>query len=312
LWPDRTEQALPYFCPTSQQQAASVLSAQNKLKQLAEEEYQRLLYVALTRAESRLYIGGYLTKQKPMESNWYNMCLNAMNNHPDIEKDGDIMRLFNPMTGDPDKKQKQSVNDNQNIDSPDWLFKPMPPEPTPPRPLVPSRPSGDNMPVLSPLKSDNQKRFLRGNVTHKLLQLLPDIAPDKREAAAKRYLAMPVHDLPKSMQQSIIEETLAILNHTDFAPIFGEGSLAEASITGLMNGNQLVSGQIDRLLITDDEILIIDYKTNRPPPKNPEDIPPLYQNQMRSYRDVMQEIYPNHTIKTALIWTDGPSLMIVD
>lgn len=312
LWPDRTGQALPYFCPTSEKQAPSIENSKERLKQLAEEEYQRLLYVALTRAESHLYIGGYKTKQKPLESNWYNLCRTAMENHPDAMTDGDIIRLTNPMIGDPDKAQKTATAETQKIETPDWLFKPMPIEPSPPRPLVPSRPSGDNVPVLSPLQSDNQKRFLRGNITHKLLQLLPDITPENRATSAKRYVAMPVHGLSDKVQDSIINETMTILNHPDFAPIFGAGSVAEASITGLINGNQMVSGQIDRLLITDEEILIIDYKTNRPPPTDPKDIPQIYINQMRSYRTVMQEIYPAHIIKTALIWTDGPDLMIVD
>jgi len=311
LWPDRTGQALPYFCPTSEKQAESVENAKDRLKQLAEEEYQRLLYVALTRAESRLYIGGYKTKQKPLESNWYNLCRTAMENHPDAINNGEIIRLTNPMIGEPDKAQKETRANDIKIETPDWLFKPMPVEPSPPRPLVPSRPSGDNVPVLSPLKSDNQKRFVRGNITHKLLQLLPDIAKENRETAARRYVAMPAHDLSKNVQDSIVSETLNILNDPQFAPIFGKGSIAEASITGLINGNQLVSGQIDRLLVTDDEILIIDYKTNRPPPTDPKDIPQIYINQMRSYRTVMQEIYPKHAIKTALIWTDGPSLMLV-
>lgn len=312
LWPDRTDQKLPFFCPTSKQLPLPCETAKEKLQVLAEEEYQRLLYVALTRAESRLYIGGYLSKQNPIETSWYYLCEKAFKSHPDAQIGNDVYRLTNPMIGEADKTQKQAPAKKPNIKTPDWLFRPIPEEPSPPRPLVPSRPSGDNVPVLSPLKSDNQRRFLRGNITHKLLQLLPDLPTDKRETAARKYAALPVHDLSKDVQNSIVTETIAILNHPEFAAIFGKESLAEASVTGLIDGNQMISGQIDRVLITDKEVLIVDYKTNRPPPTNPKDIPAIYKKQMQSYRDVMQKIYPEHGIKTALIWTDGPNLMIVD
>ena len=72
---------------------------------------------------------------------------------------------------------------------------------------------------------------------------------------------------------------------------------------------QILSGQIDRILVTDMEVLIIDYKTNRPPPVSDKDIPAIYLKQMAAYRAVIYNIYPKHKIKCALLWTDGPILM---
>lgn len=311
LWPNKTGQTFPYFCATTKDMPEQIIPARNILKQREQEEYDRLLYVALTRAENHLYIGGYLSKQKPLESSWYHQCKNAFEKHTDaIEKDG-VLTLSNPMIGHPDKKQSVTAQSKAKVKMPDWLLKAIPQEPSPPRPLTPSRPSGDEVPTISPLQSDDQKRFLRGNITHKLLQILPDLPQGQWEPAAQKYVALPAHGLPPSLQESIITETLAVLNHPEFSSIFGEGSIAEAPITGLIHGNHLVSGQIDRLLVTKTEVLIIDYKTNRPPPTEAKDIPAIYKRQMQSYRDVMKEIYPNHTIKTALIWTDGPNLMVV-
>jgi len=79
-------------------------------------------------------------------------------------------------------------------------------------------------------------------------------------------------------------------------------------ITGMVK-NRLVSAQIDRLLITDHEVLIVDYKTNRPPPHDEKDIPLVYREQMISYRDIIQMLYPDKKVKCYLLWTDGPLLM---
>jgi ATP-dependent helicase/nuclease subunit A len=75
---------------------------------------------------------------------------------------------------------------------------------------------------------------------------------------------------------------------------------------------KVLSGQIDRLYIAEDAIWIIDYKTNRPSPKKPEDIPDIYIKQMRAYANALQNIYPNRTVKAFLLWTDGPNLMALE
>ena len=314
LWPDRSRQKLPYFCPTSKQQPALCDDALKVIKERENEEYKRLLYVAMTRAENRLYIGGYTNSKKPNESSWYSYVENAFNKLPDIEQikfgNEEILRFKNPETAKPDRKQTDKKDHSvEDIKEPHWLFSPISEEPFPPRPLTPSRPSSEEEPVLSPLQSSHNSRFLRGNITHKLLQILPDLSSEHRQKAAEKYVSHPAHNLSQKIQDSIVSETLALLNHPDFAPIFGQGSIAEAPVTGFINNKTLVSGQIDRLLITKTEIFIIDYKTNRPPPKNLKDVPNIYRNQMQAYADIIREIYPKHIIRAALIWTDDTRLM---
>ena len=99
---------------------------------------------------------------------------------------------------------------------------------------------------------------------------------------------------------------------SSFKEIFGSNSFAEAPITGVLQDGTTVSGQIDRLLIKDKEIYILDYKTNRPPPQNVAAIPAVYRTQMATYAAILREIYPDHIIRTALIWTDGPRLMEIE
>jgi ATP-dependent helicase/nuclease subunit A len=104
---------------------------------------------------------------------------------------------------------------------------------------------------------------------------------------------------------------MAVLRHPDFAPIFGPGSRAEVPLTALLSG-RVVSGQVDRLLITDSEILVVDYKTNRLPPLKVAEVEVVYLRQLASYRAALIELYPDKTIFCALLWTDGPHLMAIE
>lgn len=315
LWPDRSGASLPYFCPTSTAVPDKCRDAFDVLKIQQQQESKRLLYVALTRAEDRLYIAGYKTTKNLPEDSWYHYVQNGFLLLDDVEKiesdRGEILRHTNPeidSTHNHNEKEKTS-DKNKKIPAPDWLHKAMPEEPFPPRPLMPSRPSEKEVSALSPLKSKNEYRFVRGNVTHKLLQILPDLPADKRESAAQKYVAQPAHGLSDKIQKSIVEETLKILNDPKFSAVFGAGSMAEVPITGLMNDKTIISGQIDRLLITEQEILVVDFKTNRPPPQKLVDVPDIYRKQMKAYADALRLIYKDKPIKTALIWTDGAVLM---
>ena len=64
--------------------------------------------------------------------------------------------------------------------------------------------------------------------------------------------------------------------------------------------------------MTDERVYIIDYKSNRPPPKTQDGVADIYWGQMAAYRELAREIYPSHAIVSALLWTDGPSLMVLD
>ena len=344
LWPDRTQSDLPFFCPQTKHVPALCTTAINNLKQHENAESRRILYVALTRAEDELYIGGYMGKKKPLADSWYYYVARGFEKLPDLKpveyktgphNDQTITAqryIIHDKTIDHDNGSTFSLSPNDTDDMkkslPNWLYQKVEDEANPLQPIMPSRagtsqiahndeatPITDDLlsdSALSPLRASQDYRFLRGNITHKLLQLLPDLPQQKRESYARHYLAQPAHDLSQNLQDSIKNEVMAILNDTQFAPIFGTKSQAEVAINGyLPNTNQPVSGQIDRLYVDQDTVLIIDFKTNRPPPTNEEDIPPLYREQMRLYAQLIGQIYPDREIKAALIWTDGARLMEV-
>lgn len=320
LWPEKTGLETPLFSPRRETDFDLYQETFQSLQARSDEEYRRLLYVALTRAEDRIYITGHQGKQPPLADSWYTYCARAFDAMDDIQEIEDpllspyghkqIQRLYNPHMEEAKPPETKSVPDKQAPPEPDWLLKPAPVEPSPPRPFAPSRPAVQDPAILSPLEN-TAKRFRRGNLTHKLLQFLPELAMEKRGKAAKLYLDKYAHDLDTAIREEVLTETMKILDDPDFSDLFGPGSMAEVPITGLV-GDTLISGQIDRIVITDSDIRIIDYKTNRPPPLKPDDVPEIYLDQMRSYRDAIKEIYPAHTITCLLLWTDGPHMMRLD
>ncbi len=312
LWPDKTHLNVPLWSPRSEENYELYDQARAMLDQREDEEYRRLLYVAMTRAEDRLYLAGCKGTKNSNLKKWYDALREGLQSIENVEtlEDG-TLRLENPQTKDPDradKKQKQSKTAGK---IPAYLLAPSAPEKMPGAPLNPSKLDTEEPAINSPLQPGNPHRFRRGILTHKLLEFLPNLAPEKHTEAAKNFLEHFAADIPPEMRAGIAKETLAILTDAKFAAVFGSGSLAEIPVTGKMADGRIVSGQIDRLLITADEILIVDYKTNRPPPLDEKDVPAVYKSQMHAYREVLSRIYPGRTVSCALLWTDGPRLMLL-
>ncbi len=318
LLPQKTTQALPYFCPTTSNLPPPCQQAVKYLEEKDTQEYRRLFYVAATRAESELYIAGNKGSSKSHRESWYDYAVDAFSQLDVTEiqcpyTDNIIQEFSNPATTNKaDKIEKELNHQNIKSEAPNWLYKPIENIDSPLKTFTPSRPESlKTEETLSPLQPDDKIRFKRGNIIHKLLQTLPDIDPKIWEEKIAQFLSRPSHNLSEQDQNNILQETLNILRHPVFAPVFGEGSRAEVSITGVVN-NQVLSGQIDRLLVTDTEILIIDYKTNRPPPKKASDVPQIYIDQMNAYASAIRHIYPDKPIKKALIWTNTALLMPLD
>src|SRR6185437_3013333 len=194
---------------------------------------------------------------------------------------------------------------------PGWADCPPAAEPNPPKPLLPSRPSGAEPPTISPLADSGRDRFKRGLLVHRLLQSLPELPAAEREVAARRFLALPTHALAEDEQAEIRAETLAVLAEPDFAELWGPDAQAEVPVVGLIGG-QALSGQIDRLVVTPERVLIVDYKSVRPPPETPDSVADPYLRQLAAYRAALRLVYPGRQVECALLWTAGPRLMAID
>jgi ATP-dependent helicase/nuclease subunit A len=288
-----------------------------------DQEYRRLLYVAMTRAEDRLYVCGAEGKKPPTADCWYSLVREGLTGYAEgatfeFRKPagegwrGEGLRLTSEQTEKPrpDKKAEQSIA----ADAPpeDWMLRPAAHETPPPRPLAPSRDAEAEPPVVSPAGAGNSRRFHRGIIVHRLLEVLPDLPPEARRAAAAQYLARSAHGLDAEAQAQIAAEVMVVLEDPAFGAIFGPGSRAEVPVTGLIrypDGPAVVSGQIDRLLVTGDSAMIVDFKSNRPPPETMADVADIYWRQMGEYRDIIAQVYPGRPVRCALLWTDGPRLM---
>lgn len=308
LWPPRAKFVEPVSGDAIEQAAHS-----------RAQEYRRLLYVAMTRAQDRLYICGWNTKNKPPAGNWYELVARALANSgeavafdltacSELGWTGEGYRIANPQTADPEIGEQDHDYAPSTGVLPDWAMRPPPPEDVPPLPLTPSRPGEDEPALRSPQGTDAGAGFRRGLLVHRLLQILPDVPQDQRSGAAQRFLARRVHGLDQSQQDALAAEVLAVLDDPQFADLFGPHSRAEVPIVGRID-EYVIAGQVDRLCVGAEAIRIIDYKTNRPPPLVAEEVPPIYLRQMAAYRAVLQKIYPLLTIQCALLWTDGPRLM---
>jgi ATP-dependent helicase/nuclease subunit A len=143
------------------------------------------------------------------------------------------------------------------------------------------------------------------------MQSLPDIPLQDRDTATRRYLARNGRkDFTEAELDAIREQALAVTGDPRFAALFAPGSRAEVPIVGRLAGGMLmVSGQVDRLAVTRESVLIADYKTNRPAPQRLDDVPPAYVTQLALYRAVLLQLYPEKAIRAALVWTDVPDLM---
>ncbi|TMJ31659.1 MAG: hypothetical protein E6G95_02880 [Alphaproteobacteria bacterium] len=150
---------------------------------------------------------------------------------------------------------------------------------------------------------------------HDLLRHLPALPPAERAAAAGRFLAQPAHGLSAAEVADWAAEALAVTESPAHQALFAEASRAEVPLIGSVKtprGTFTVSGQVDRLAVTKTEVLIVDYKTNRPPPEQAAGVALAYRRQLALYRALLAEIYPGRRVRAFLLWTAAPRLMEID
>lgn len=308
------EQSIPLWPARRDREGEKAREVRNADRVAQDQESRRLLYVALTRAEDRLYIGGFEGGRGRAAGCWYDLIAGAMQEigRPADGDDGSgVLELRGEQIKPPDRWASSNAHAPIDVPLPSWVQCPAPAEPSPPSPLVPSKPEGPEPPVRSPMGPDDGARFRRGRLIHRLLELLPELEPGDRPAAAMQLVSNPQCELKPEARQEIIDVTLAVLNDSEFAPLFGPNSQAEVAIAGV-EGEFVISGQIDRLLVTDESVLIIDYKSDRPAPDTVDGVPRSYLQQLAVYRATLGKIYPSRPIRCALLWTDGPDLMEID
>ena len=306
-----TPDGTPLFSPSSRTDAAVTADLRDAANAAAERESRRLLYVALTRASDRLIIAGAGVGNRTSgyaKSSWYRWCLLAMRavrGEEIIDEPPEAILDYGAM---PETAARPTDETRPPNAAPDWLVQPARLPAPPMRLAAPSRLTEDRSAVIAPFGPDRSAALKRGRLIHGLLQTLPDVPPTERDSMAQRFLSR-APNLTAAERAEMQTVTLRTLDHPDFHHVFAPGGRSEAAIVGTLPGGQLVNGRVDRLIIQPDQVLIIDYKTDRPAPVSAERVENAYWVQMAAYRAVQQTLYPERPVRCALLYTDGPRLI---
>ena len=301
---------------------AVVVAARVSVLGETEDEYRRLLYVAMTRAADRLIVGGCLpgNMNSVRKFSWYDLIVKGLGN-----SGLHLQKLETPAGAVKRYARQDDVAEaagsvaapvaSAPAELPPWLLTPAPREMAAEGLLRPSDSSDDEGKRVRTGESIQlrARALRRGTLVHRLLQSLPDVAPEGRGDAARRYLNRNAGEWTDADREALASGLLALIADARFAPVFAPGSRPEVSIAGRLDRPgrppALVSGQIDRLVVTSGEVLIVDYKTNHAPPGTAAEAPAGYIRQLALYRDVLQKLYPQLPVRAALLWTETAELM---
>jgi double-strand break repair helicase AddA, alphaproteobacterial type len=320
---------IPIWVPVKALENSVSDSDKQRARQLAEEEYRRLLYVAMTRAADRLIVCGYHGKQLPADT-WHPMIAQALRQCEENcqeahfhGRDGDWKGLIWEPASPPARfeRSEQSKAGETEVVLPPALLRPLPPMKSLPRPLSPSGAGvfvdedTDDIVMTSRLftpKPGSDRALQKGRLTHRMLQVLPTLPESDREIAARRYLERAARFWPTEEKEALHAQIVRVLQHPELAEVFSLRGQAEVAIMGtirLGDEERAVSGRIDRLAVSDNRVTLLDYKTNRVPPADPTSVPFSHRAQLAIYRELLAAVYPGREFDCLLIYTENASLL---
>ncbi|MFT8719002.1 double-strand break repair helicase AddA [Acetobacter sp.] len=334
LWvpPKAGQPELPIFVPRAETGTEVTEALREKIRVQAAEEYNRLLYVALTRASDRLVICGWEAGRTLSEDSWYARCVEgfaAANAHSepfDLGWEGERLFIKEVPTATMQPRHEAALSPPAPLpawagQAPHWTPTPPPPEPALARPLSPSRPDdvklGEQPSTRSPLdiaaltpNAARETAFRRGTLVHALLQFLPERPADDRTDIGYNWLLRPGNGLDEPEAARLVARVIEVMETSALAPLFAAGSRAEQRLAGVV-GETVIVGQVDRMMVLPDRVLVCDFKTNRRPPSSVERTPVLYLRQMAAYRALLRALYPGRKVECSLVWTELPAVTVL-
>ena len=310
-------------CPP---QVTALLEAEARAR---EEEENRLLYVALTRAGERLIIagwGGAQISEDAKTSCWHGLIARTLEalgaeRQPFPFAQGEEeqeMWLFRPQ-GQPRRRESPAATEERAeavVALPSWVHQPAPAEPAEDIPLPASRAVAeedeDEARVLpGPLgRRELEGRLWRGRALHLLLQYLPGVPRARWQEVAARLLAshpasaraIRGEDGARPDVAQLVAEVARVVDHPAIAAVFDPTARAEQPLAGWVEGRP-VMGRVDRFLVDRERVLLVDFKTHPDPPAS---LPGDILTQMRRYAAILRGIYPGRRIQAAVVWTAIP------
>lgn len=309
---------LPAYSPRRDCDPPQLAQARAEARSEQEAEHRRLLYVALTRAEERLYIAGAEGVRGRGQGCWYDMIRAGLAPHliegaAPWDPNERIFRLTHawPPRMPP---QLSATTIARSEEAPAWLAQRASQERTLDPPLRPSTAlaAADQFSTTttSAVRFSDARSARAGVLTHALLQHLPSVSASSRAESAERFLQMRAPDLAASERRDLAERALAVLDDARLASLFGARSRAEVAICGriaLPTGAWVdIVGAIDRLAETDAAIELADFKTGifdrmKGPPR-------AYVAQLALYRAAVEPLWKDRPVRAFLVWTSGPHI----
>jgi len=277
------------------------------------QEHMRLLYVALTRAADRLIVSGVRPRERKdgadprPENSWHLIVEQALRSLGAEPLDMGILRYGTDGAARPRRIGKKA--DLPAVAIPDWVRQPAPTEERPPRPLAPSAIAVDDESAPPPSEA-LRSAARRGSLIHQLLERLAPVGAEDRFDRAVHWLEASPWGSDTAERSDIAGQVCDVLSHPGFEPLFGPGSLGEAPLAATLPDGRVIAGTVDRLLVEENQVSVIDFKTGRVP-EAAETIPSSHLAQMTAYSEALQVIFPGRTVRAALLYTSGPKLIEV-
>lgn len=269
------------------------------------EEYHRLLYVALTRAEDRLYIAGFTKDADAEKNSWYRLLKDNITSNVTLPEGDERIVYTIPQENICSVEAKPFISEKDDIDY-THLLKPAPIESPLAKPYAPSRDDSDEQDIGASPLADNGRFYKRGTVIHKLLEYISSVDIESREKVSLQFLEQHLPEFSDNERNKIACEVLKLCK--TYPEIFSEQSMPEVPIIGEVGGI-IISAKVDRLIINQNSVIIVDYKTNRPAAQSLEEVPDLYIKQLHCYKQLLQKIYPTKDIETYILWTNTCNMM---
>ncbi len=313
-----TEEAV--YWPAGKPENEYLAELKIEAKEMRDQEADRLLYVALTRARQALFISGWSRKRSRVEKDsWYVNTLETIKSCRGAHELADgTWRLA---SGQPEANSEDIVEAAGITPAlPSWFENYPADEPIPARPITPSD-TGPRDATIPFGTASRKAALLRGSFVHRLFEILPDLPASDRWTAAGRIAEImgmrdTGFDKPAAFSaeeiKNLFEAVEEVMNLPELSSLFGGNALAEADISGLVGG-MAVQGQIDRMVVLEDKIIIADFKTGLPPKEldDPAQIPLAYLRQMALYGALVSQIYPDREVECLLIWTQIMKVSLV-
>ncbi len=265
---DGTE--VPFWCGKNNNAYCDQVKREKKLEDY--NEYLRLLYVALTRAEDELYI---LSKEPVQKGSWYDLI--TQYGEPYEKKQAYLQPIFK------EKVEVLCVNANYP-----YIYKKRDYFDVP----VISLPPALREVVVIEEESKQEEGFTRGKIIHSILQYMPKIEKERRKNWVRKYL----DNINTSEDKDEIYSKILAFNEK-YGYLFDLEGKSEITLSGIIDGEPVLV-RLDRLCITQDKAIIIDYKSHRNVSVS---LLNEIKKQMLTYKTLVQEIYPNKQVECVVI-----------